>query len=98
MPSANAADVPPPARLRGWASDTCRARMRKACRRRGAKFALPTNGTRRALTGDERTVTVKRTMQGVLAVAGAAVFLLVGCATRPLEPRDADPGAFHFTI
>jgi len=37
-------------------------------------------------------------MQRVLAASGAAAFLLVGCATRPLEPRDPDPGAFHFTI
>src|SRR5689334_8410614 len=37
-------------------------------------------------------------MERVLAAPSAAVLLLVGCATRPLEPRDPDPGAFHFTI
>jgi endonuclease/exonuclease/phosphatase family metal-dependent hydrolase len=33
-----------------------------------------------------------------IIAACAAAFFAMGCASRPLEPRDPDPGAFHFTI
>src|SRR5689334_11400463 len=37
-------------------------------------------------------------MQRVFAAFVAMSFLSAGCATRPLEPRDPDPGSFHFTV
>jgi endonuclease/exonuclease/phosphatase family metal-dependent hydrolase len=37
-------------------------------------------------------------MRRFLGASGAAALLVAGCATRPLEPRDPDPGSFHFTI
>jgi endonuclease/exonuclease/phosphatase family metal-dependent hydrolase len=37
-------------------------------------------------------------MYGSLVALAAVAFVLIGCAGRPLAPRDPDPGAFHFTI
>src|SRR5262245_20259995 len=37
-------------------------------------------------------------MRRVLPVSIVWALACLGCGTRPLEPADPDPGAFHFTI
>ena len=37
-------------------------------------------------------------MVRLLCLGCAVAPVLTGCVARPLEPRDPDPGAFHFTI